>query len=297
LDRSPPPFFKQGHSAHARLVFFALLAIILIIVDSRFKTLNTIRYAAGTALYPLQWALAQPSQAVDHVAHYFQDTQQLLKENTELRTSNLQLARKQDQANQIAAENTRLRGLLDLKVQTIANSVIASVQYETRDPYTKRFILNKGGQHGVVAGQPVLDANGVAGLITRVFPASSEVALITDREITLPVQLQRTSQRSIAYGDSAQNALEIRYLPGNTDIKEGDLFVTSGLDTLYPAGLMVGTVSRIERGSASAFTRAWLAPSAGLTNATMLLILLTQPTNLPDLPSASIETKKKGRKP
>jgi rod shape-determining protein MreC len=295
LDHAPPPFFRQGPSARARVIFFALAAIVLILTDSRFHLLNAVRYGVGTALYPLQWALLQPSLAFKRLTGHFQDTEQLLSDNQKMQRNEIALSLAQTRAAEIAAENTRLRGLLDLKSLVTTNSILAEVQFENRDPYTRRYIVNKGGQHGVLAGQPVLDSQGVAGLVTRVYPASSEVALITDKEITLPVQVIRTGQRSIAYGAPALNQLELRFLPGNADIKEGDVFVTSGLDTLYPAGLAVGSVTKLERSGGSAFTKAWLAPAAQLQNASVLMILLTAPSSLPDIPAAPIETKKRAR--
>jgi rod shape-determining protein MreC len=274
-------------------VFFALLAIALILTDSRLHLLNRVRYGVGTALYPLQWALLQPSQAFKRLTGHLQDTEQMLRDNQKMHRNEIALSLSQARAAEIASENTRLRGLLDLKSAVESKSVLADVQFENRDPYTRRYILNKGSQHGVLAGQPVLDSQGIAGLITRVYPASSEVALVTDKEITLPVQVQRTGQRSIAYGAPALNQLELRFLPGNADIKEGDVFVTSGLDTLYPAGLAVGSVSRVERSGGSAFTKAWLAPAAQLRSATVLMILLTAPSALPDIPATPVENKKR----
>ena len=246
-------------------------------------------------MYPLQWALLQPSKAFNRITGHFQDTEQLIQENQKLRQNELALSLTQARAAEIAAENTRLRGLLDLKASQTSKSVIAQVQFENRDPYTRRYVLDKGSQQGVLAGQPVLDAQGIAGLITRVFPASSEVALITDKELTLPVQMQRSGQRSVAYGNPAQNQLELRYLPGNVEIKEGDAFVTSGLDTLYPAGIPVGKVVRIERSGGSAFTKAWLAPSAQITSTNSLLILLTTPSKFPEPPPLPQENKKRSR--
>ena len=284
LDRSPPPFFNQGPSAHARMIFFAVLAVALLIVDSRFGTLATFRQGLGSALYPLQRALLVPRDAIGLSVEYTSEVNRLRTENTELRRIEAVNAKLLLQAEQQAAENARLRELMGVRERTPVRTVLGEVLYDARDPFSRRIVLDKGLHHGVLAGQPVIDAKGVVGQVGRVFSHSCEVILLTDRSSTIPIEVQRTGLRTVAYGAGA-GSMELRYLSSSADVRIGDLLVTSGLDGIYPAGLPVARLKQIDRtGASSAFSRLLLEPVAGVDQAKMLLILLVDKSTLPPAP-------------
>jgi rod shape-determining protein MreC len=160
------------------------------------------------------------------------------------------------------------------------------VLYDTRDPFSRRIVLDKGLQQGVANGQPVIDARGVVGQITRVFPLSSELTLLTDRHITVPVQVQRNGLRAIASGSARAGRLELRYMAVNVDLKEGDIVVTSGLDSLYPVGLPVGRIVSVDRTGSGNFARVSLEPSSSVDSSRMMLVLLADRSALPPPPPA-----------
>ncbi|MFT4102992.1 MAG: rod shape-determining protein MreC [Burkholderiaceae bacterium] len=284
MDRSPPPFFNQGPSAHARLIFFAALAIVLLVIDSRFGTLATFRQGLGSALYPLQRTLLLPRDVLTFSLEYTGEINRLREENLELRRIEAVNAKTLLQAEQLAAENARLRELFGVRERTAVKSVMAEVLYDARDPFSRKIVLDKGMHHGLLPGQPVLDAKGVVGQVTRVFSHSSEVTLLTDRGSTIPVEVQRTSLRSVAYGAGA-GAMELRYLSASTEVRPADLLVTSGLDGIYPPGLPVARVRQIDRtGTSSSFSRILLEPVAGVDQAKMVLVLLVDKSTLPPPP-------------
>lgn len=293
MDRSPPPFFNQGPSAHARLVFFSLVAIVLLVIDSRFALLSSLRLGVGTALYPVQRTLLIPRDAANLSGEYVTEITRLRKENTELRRIETANAKMLLQAEQLAAENARLRELLGARERTAVRSVIGEVLYDARDPFTRKVIIDKGLQHGVQPGQPVIDARGVVGQVTRAFQHSAEVTSLTDRNATLPVEAQRTGLRAVAFGVGA-GELELRYLSSSAELKTGDLVVTSGLDGLYPPGLPVGKVVALERGDSS-FSRVRLAPVAGADESKMLLVLLIDASTQepPPPPEPAIDPRKR----
>ncbi|MCC7060016.1 MAG: rod shape-determining protein MreC [Burkholderiaceae bacterium] len=276
MDQSPPPFFKQGPSANARLLFFSLLAIALLGVDSRLDVLGRLREGIATVLYPVQRTLLVPRDALELASAYLADVGRLRAENTELRKLEAANANALLQTEQLAAENKELRQLLAMRERTAMRSTVAEVLYDARDAFSRRLVLDKGQQQGVIAGQPVIDASGVVGQITRVFPLSSEVTLVTDRGSTIPVEVRRTGERSLAYGGSLAGTVELRYLRTNADVREGDLIVTSGLDGLFPPGLPVGTVRTVEVG-ASAFVQVHVEPAGHAERTRLLLILLAEP--------------------
>ncbi len=298
MDRSPPPFFKQGPSANARLAFFALFAIVLLVVDARMNALTGLRQGIGAVLYPLQRTLLVPRDVVAMSTQYVSEVQRLRAENEEMRKIEVANAKSLLEAEQLGAENERLRALLGARNRAAVKSITAEVLYDTRDPFTRKLVVDRGAQHGVIAGQPVMDAKGVVGQITRSFPLSSEVTLVTDRNATVPVEFVRTGQRSLAYGAGPVVGLELRYLPSSADVKEGDLLVTSGLDSLYPPGLPVGRVRSIDRAGAQTFIRVSVQPAAGVEQSRLLLVLQVDESQLlkAPLPEVPIEARKRGGK-
>jgi rod shape-determining protein MreC len=277
MNHQPPPFFKQGPSARVRLAFFALLAVVLLVVDARMKTLELIRQGLGVVLYPLQRAAVAPRDAVLGVAQYFESLSEAQAERQRLAAKQVEMAQAALQAGQLAAENAQLRRLLAARERVTHPSVLGEVLYEARDPFTRKVILDKGTQHGVSLGRPVIDDAGVVGQVTRVFPLSTEVSLLTDKDQAIPVQIARSNLRSIAFGGAEPGMLELRFVPVNADIVQGDVLITSGIDGLYPPGLPVAKVLRIERNAHYAFARVICQPLSGLDRHRQFLILLAPP--------------------
>jgi rod shape-determining protein MreC len=276
VDRSPPPFFKQGPSANVRLVFFALLAITLLIVDARLDTMSRLRQGIATVLYPVQRILLMPRDLVGSLVDYTRDIDRLRAENAEMREIEAANARVLLQTEQLATENSELRQLLGMRERTSLRTTVAEVLYDARDTFSRRLVVDRGMQHGVQAGQPVIDAFGVIGQVTRAHPLSSEVTLVTDRNSTIPIEVRRTGARTLAWGGAVPGTIELRFLPAATDIREGDLLVTSGLDGLFPAGLPVARVTAVQPGSTSAFMRVRAEPTARVERTKLLLILLAE---------------------
>lgn len=284
MERPPPPFFRQGPSANVRLAVFSIVAIILIVVDARSHVLEPVRQAVGTALYPVQRILLWPRDTLLTLRDYTTDVARLRAENTELRRIEAINSRTLAQAEQLAAENARLRRLVDMRERLAIPSAVAEVLYETRDPFVRHLMLDKGLRHGVLPGQPVIDAAGVIGQITRVTEFGSEATLLTDQQSTIPVSVRRTGQRAIAFGGPDPGQLELRYLPANADLRQGDLLETSGLDGLYPPGLPVGRVIRFGPQVPGPFSHALIEPAAAVERSRLLLILLLDRSVLPEIP-------------
>lgn len=160
------------------------------------------------------------------------------------------------------------------RLETTAQA--AEVVYDTADPFTRRVVLDRGQVGGVELGSPVMDEAGVLGQVTRVFPLVSEVTLLIDRDQAIPVLNVRTGVRGVAYGDPVAGhagGMELRFMPANADIREEDLLTTSGVDGLYPPGLPVARVVRVERRADSAFARIYCAPLAQVQGARHVMVL------------------------
>jgi len=175
------------------------------------------------------------------------------------------------------------------------------VLYDAADPYTRKVIIDKGLTQGVEAGSPVIDESGVLGQVTRVHPLVSEVTLLTDREHAIPVLNTRTGARSVAYGNPSARGglLELRFMAGNADVQAGDLLTTSGVDGVYPPGLPVAKVLKVERRADSGFARIECAPQALVDGARHVMVLGTLAQQLPPRPApedALPASAKKARK-
>jgi rod shape-determining protein MreC len=282
MDHGPPPLFNQGVSARARLAFFSFLAIALIVVDARVQALETLRIGVGVVLYPIQRLLLLPRDGLAAVGEYFGTVGRLARENDELRRAAVEQSLRVQQAAALEAENAQLRRLLGAGSGVGAPTVLARVLYESRDRFSRKLVLDQGSQSGVRPGQPVIDDRGVIGQITRAFPLTAELTLLTDRDQSIAVQLLRNGLRGVVFGDGAQ--LELRFMAVNVDIQEGDLAVTSGIDGLYPAGLAVGTVAAVQRADKERFARVVLAPAAGMNAHAHVLILAVDPQAQPPRP-------------
>jgi rod shape-determining protein MreC len=166
---------------------------------------------------------------------------------------------------------------------------MSEILYDARDPSTRRVVLDRGAQQGVKLGLPVIDNAGVVGQVTRVFPFTSEVTLLTDKEQAIPVQVLRNGLRSVAYGRGQSGQLDLRFVAPNADIVVGDVLVTSGLDGMYPAGLAVAKVTQVESVAQGAFGRVVCQPLAGIDRHRQLLVVMS---DQPAQPRPAAETPK-----
>ncbi|MBU9552664.1 rod shape-determining protein MreC [Burkholderia multivorans] len=298
MEYSPPPLFKQGPPALARLIFFVALAIALLVSDARFSTLEIVRGVLGTVLYPLQRAALVPRDLFMGAADLAVTGATLRGENEQLRKRNLQLSTLANQAAILTQENVHLRALLALRQQIAAQSTPVEIQYDTSDPFTQKIVIGQGSQQGIQDGAPVVSEDGVVGQVTRVFPLQAEVTLITDRDLAIPVQVLRTGLRSVIYGTPKGDSLDLRFVPTSADLVAGDELVTSGLDGVYPPGLPVAKVVRVDKLADTAFARVTCAPVAAVRGARQMLVLHYQ-NDIPPRPAdpePAAEKNAKGKK-
>jgi len=294
IPAEPPPFFHRGPSPLARLTFFGLASIVLLFVDARYRTLEDVRLAVGAVLYPIQRALRVPGQAVDALAVYFASKHDLEQENAKLRAE-LTAQAPAAQGYAIARDdNAKLRALADLKVWHAGGATIVEVLYAGRDPFAQKLFVGRGSEAGIVPGSAVIDASGVVGQVTRVYPTTAEVTLVTDKDHAVPVKVERSGVRSVLYGAGTGRAPELRFMPPSADIRVGDKLVTSGLDGTYPAGLAVAQVTRLERDTGQIFARIECMPLGGVDRSATLLVL-APPAALPARPEEPSEAEAKGK--
>jgi rod shape-determining protein MreC len=273
MEHTPPPFFKRGPAPVVRLAFFASLSVALLILDARFRYVDGLRDVLALAAYPFQKAATAPISAARRVAEFFVTQQRLRSENSALRAELLDAALDAQRYRSTSAELAQLRRVNDMRARFHGGAVPAEVLYTGRDPYDYKVILDKGRQQGVNAGSLVVDADGAIGQVTRAHDLVAEVTLITDKAQAIPVQVVRNGLRAVAFGAGASGMVELRFLPANADVRNGDELVTSGIDGSYPSGVAVGKVVRVERDTAQAFARVVCQPLAGVDRSRYVLVL------------------------
>lgn len=285
IDRTPPPFFRQGYSALTKLIFFTALSVFMMVADTRFTVVAPLRSGIAAALAPVQRSLLVPVDLALGGNDYLQGLTKALAAEDAARKQLVLQAEQAQSAERLTNENQQLRGLLNLKPALTVKSVAAEVMYEAADPFSRKLYIDRGLAQGLVPSSPVITEGGVIGQVTRVYPLSSEVTLLTDRDAAIPLLNTRTQLRAAAFGGVAQgSALELRFVSANTDVQVGDVLHTSGVDGIYPPGLPVAKVTLVEKQADGGFTRVELAPLASVDRVRHVLVLEPLKNQLPPPP-------------
>jgi len=267
----------RGPSFGFRFFCYAVISVVLMFYDRRGGFLDTARYGLQAAIYPLQLAVNSPSAAWSWLEENFATREKLQAQvdqlRNELRSQQLVTLR---QAS-LERENATLRGLNSALPDVIERRVVGEVISVELSNLRQRLLVNRGGTHGVYRGQPVITGDGVLGQVFRTGPFSSEIILITDAEHALPVQIVRSGVRTIALGTGRSTSLELPYVPKNYDVKVGDLLVTSGLGRVFPFGIPVARVTKVELVPTEPLAQIHAVPLAGIENDREVLFIWERP--------------------
>jgi len=293
LGREPPAFFRQGPSALSRLLVFSSLALLVMVADARWHMVQPLRAALSVVLYPVQWLAMRPLILMDAAQSTLDGFSRNESDFQKLRQQLAVQAQRANLAEQLLLENRRLRDLIALQQRLDSPSHAAQVLYDAADPYSRKVVLDKGEVQGMRLGAPVVDELGVLGQVTRLFPMVSEVTLITDRDHAIPVQNARTGARGVAYGDTSSHAdaLELRFMAANADVAVGDLLTTSGVDGVYPSGLPVARIEKVERRTDAVFARIYCVPVALVSATAQVLVIDPVGADAPARPAPAPEPK------
>lgn len=268
--------FARGLGPTARLLIWLLIGLGFAVFDSRYHALDGLRSGFSLLLQPVREIMRAPSDVAAELGGFFTRHRLLQKERDTLLAERARLMVNVNAARELRRENAELRSLLQLQTRPGQQVVHAAQLYRGHDWFSQRITLDQGGRAGLRSGLPVVDAVGLVGQVSRVYPASSEVTLISSSEQLTPVLIERTGQRGLAAG-SGQNLLELRYMPAQTDIRPGDRLLTSGIDRVYPAGIPVARVTRVSRSQSGPYLRVECMPLAGLDRSRAVLVLIAEP--------------------
>ena len=246
LGRSLP---LKKPSSITRLVIFIILSVSLMVLDHRGNHLEQIRTSLSILVYPIQIIANAPTGISRwlsaNLTTHSSELKKLKNDYGALKENHLLLLAKLQKYDALIAENNRFRFLLMSAERVSDRAIVAELLDTHPDPFTRNVTIGRGTADEVYVRQPVIDAHGIMGQVTRVGIHSSIVTLITDPSHAVPVQVNRNGLRTIAIGAGAQDTLSLPYLTNTEDIKEGDLLVSSGLGATFPAGYPVATVSKI----------------------------------------------------
>ena len=278
-------FFNRGPSPAVRLVFFVVLSLLLLFIDARYRYLESTRSALSVLVSPIQRLATMPGVLWQQAGDFFTTQRNLVEDNKSLHQQHERDAAQLSQLQALQQENQQLRNLLALPQRGELAMQAAEIMYAERDIFKRKVLIDKGADANVQIGQVVMDDAGIVGQITRVYPRLAEVTLITEKDHAVPVQVLRNGLRTILFGAGDTSQLSLRYMPVSSDIQNGDLLVTSGIDGIYPPGIPVAKVVKIERDAAYPFARVTCLPVAGVDKHRHLLIL----SGLPRLPERPAE--------
>ena len=283
-----------------RLVFFSVLSLLLLFIDARYRYLESTRSALSVLVSPIQRLATVPGVLWQQAGEFFVTQRSLVKESDALRQQHQLDAAQLLQLQALQLENRQLRSLAELPQRAAFSTQIAEIVYAERDVFKRKVLIDKGANANLQAGQVVMDNNGIVGQITRVFPWLSEVTLVTEKDHAVPVQVLRNGLRTVVFGAGDTSQLSLRYMPVSSDIQNGDELVTSGIDGIYPQGIPVARVEKIERDPAYPFARITCLPVAGVDKYRHLLVLSSLPKP-PEIPAAepvaaSVEKSAKNRR-
>lgn len=268
-----PEFFYRGPSPFVRLLFFSVLALTIMVADARFHALNMARAAVATITYPLQQAALAPGEVFGRVGDFFVTQTKLQRENTELKQTLLKKSEDLQRTSLMESELSNLRKLLGARDSVRESSILAEILHSGRNAFRRKVIVDKGAKDDVQSGEAIISADGVLGQVTAVFPFTSEVTLLTDKNQAVPVMLKRNGLRAVIFGNGRDGSLDLPFMPLNSDVQNGDILVTSGIDGTYPAGLSVAKVTNIERNATHSFAKITCTPLAGVDRDRYVLVL------------------------
>lgn len=269
-------FSKTSNGTYS-LLFAVLLSIALMFADTRFpETTAPVRFQLNGVFSPVYALMSWPGRLSEWVAEATMSDGAAREENAYLKSQLLVLSGRLQKFSELAAENSRLRGLIDSSLVMDDRVQIAEIIGVDPDPFRHIIIISKGLNEGLYAGQSVLDARGIMGQVIEVGPQTSRVMLIADREHAMPVRVARNGVRAIVAGSGDLDRLVVQYVPESADIKVGDQLVSSGLGLRYPAGYPVAMVTKVGKTGTAEFADIQAKPVAELDRSRHVLLLFTR---------------------
>ncbi len=272
-NRDGNSLFGDSAPGVVKLAVYSTIAISLMVADHHGRYVPKVREQLGQITDPVLNLVNLPSALWTAATETLRSRDQLQQRNDELESQQLLTQTRLNKMLALEAENERLRQLLHSAPKLGEKVLVAELLRVSLDPYHHRVALNKGASDGVYAGQPIADAAGLIGQVESVSATNAFAMLLSDPAHAIPVVVNRTGLRSVAYGVGQSDQLQLRDITSSADIVVGDLLVSSGLGGRFPAGFPVGTVEAINEAPGSSFRQALVRPSAALDRSREVLLV------------------------
>lgn len=269
----------KGVALEYRALTFIFLSVCIMFADSRFGYLEKIRFGLGYATAPVYWVADVPTRVSLWIDEVFVSRTDLLQENELLREQLLISQRELQLMESLTSENSRLLELRDA-TEAIGGEVLpAEIINISPDPYSKRVLINKGANDGVVTGQALLDANGLMGQVDEVLPSTSWVLLVTDFHHVMPVEVNRNGERALARGSrTTASELDLEFVTQTQDMLAGDLLVSSGMGQVYPKNYPVAEIISVYADPGQDFVVVKARPLAQIASTRHVMVVLENET-------------------
>lgn len=265
--------FNKGPSLLSKLLLLTLISIVLMGIDFRFHYLKDIRQFTNILTKPFHSVLNLPNDIYNFTTQYLSNQSRLIQENETLKLDMDRLKADLQRLDFIDQENDQLKNLLEVKNARKFKTEAVNIIYSRFDPFSQKIIIDGGQNKDFQAGQPVIDALGLVGQISSVFPETSEVTLIIDKKMSVPIQIQRNGLRAITNGNGQNETISLSYLPNSVDVIKGDILKTSGIDTIYPEGIAVAEVLEINHNPKLPFAKIICKPISAIRNHSHVLVV------------------------
>ena len=265
--------FNKGPSLLSKLLLLTFISILLMGIDFRFHYLKSIRQFTNVLTKPFHAVLNLPKNIYDFTTQYFSNQSHLILENETLKLDIDRLKADLQRLDFIDQENDQLRNLLEVRNTHKFKTEAVSIIYSRFDPFNQKTVIDGGRNKDFQPGQPVIDALGLVGQISSVFPETSEVTLIIDKKMSVPIQIQRNGLRAITNGNGQNETISLSYLPNSVDVMKGDILKTSGIDTIYPEGISVAEILEINHDPKLPFAKIICRPISAIRNHSHVLVV------------------------
>ncbi len=256
-----------------RLLLFAGLSILILIIDHRENYLDAVHKAIDITVHPLRIVVDAPVAIWHRLGETSASRNELRMENSRLKAERLLTHARLQRYSALEAENARLRAMLEARSRVKDEIRVAGIMSVSANPFRHDLVIDKGQNDGVYDGQAMVDAEGVVGQVIETGLFSAQAVLISDPDHALPVEINRNGLRTIAVGTGEFDRLDLPFLPNNADVRQGDLLVTSGLGGAFPAGYPVAIVDNVTRIPQEPFAAISARPAARLNQVREIMLI------------------------
>lgn len=265
--------FKKSVTNFYLLIFLISLSIISVVIDLKYPSTNYVRVIINDFIVnPIQYIVKTPSNFFYSLAEEKETIDQLQSKIEKLEEDNIVMKMNLQRIDVLENEVSRLRSIKSEMAQRIENIKIAKITQRNVIPNKESIQISIGSKDYIKIGQTVMGTNGLVGQVVEVSMYSSKVLLITDINSNVPAINTRTGKQLIIKGRSQDDFLEISFLKNNTDIRSGDLIVTSGQAGRFIASLNVGRVIEIIRNEGERFATVIIEPSEYINDVNEVII-------------------------